>query len=138
MTSKILKVLIVEDSPDRQAIFRNLFKDHAWMMVHTATRAIRLINSYDFDLICLDFDLAGDEQGDWVAKQIPASRNAETKVLVHSMNQPGANQIISLIPHALAIPISKITRDNKTFKRLKEELNRGIDIDWSYVFRRSD
>jgi len=30
--------------------------------------------------------------------------------------------------------ISKITRDNATFKRAREEVWRGLDIDWGYVF----
>lgn len=136
MKSKILRVLIVEDTPERQEILINLYKDHAWVLVHTATRAIRLRNAYDFDLISLDFDLAGAKRGDAVASFILQSRNAKAKVIVHSMNALGAEQISAFLPHAEHAPLSKITKDNRTFKRLRKELSRGVEINWAFVFGR--
>jgi hypothetical protein len=43
--------------------------------VHTARRAIKLLEVYDFDLTFLDCDLSGGEKGDQVASFIPHSRN---------------------------------------------------------------
>lgn len=88
-----LKILIVEDCRDRQKVLKNLFKDQAWVLVNTAQRAIRLIEVYDFDMIALDYDLDGEDKGDKVAGFIKQSRNAHTKVLVHSMNVQGVEQI---------------------------------------------
>ena len=136
MEPKTLRILIVEDTHERQEILRNLFRDHAWILVHTADRAIRLLNAYDFDLISLDFDLAGTKRGDEVAWVIPHSRNSKTKVIIHSMNSPGAERIMALLPHAKHVPISKMIKNNSIFKRLRQELLKGVDIDWAFVFRR--
>ena len=53
-----LRILIVEDTPERQEVLTSLCKEHAWIMVHTAPRALKLLEAYDFDLIFLDYDLA--------------------------------------------------------------------------------
>ncbi len=127
--ARILRILIVEDGPERQEILKKLFKDHAWILVHTAERAKRLLSVYDFDLICLDFDLAGPGHGDDVAAFIAKSRNGKAKVLVHSMNAPGANRILEFLPTAIYIPLSKITKDNKTFKRIRQILLNSDNID---------
>lgn len=131
-----LKILIVENTPERQKVLQNLFKDQAWILVNTAPRAIRLIKVYDFDMIALDYDLDGEEKGDKVAEFIKQSRNANAKVIVHSMNVQGVEQIQQHLPDSTAIPFSKIIRNNQTFKRLREEINKGLNIDWGYVFRR--
>lgn len=136
MEPKTLRILIVEDTSERQEILRNLFRDHAWILVHTADRAIRLLNAYDFDLISLDFDLAGTKRGDEVALAISHSRNTKTKVIIHSMNPLGVERIMALLPHANHVPISKMIKNNSIFKRLRQELLKGVDIDWAFVFRR--
>ena len=95
---------------------------------------MRLLQAYEFDLISLDFDLAGPKRGDEVASFIAHSRNARAKVLVHSMNPVGAKGITKLLPHAEHVPLSKMIKNNRTFKRLRQELSRGPDIDWAFVF----
>jgi len=102
-------------------------------MVHTAARAIRLVNAFDFDLISLDFDLAGPENGDSVARAIRVSRNANTPVLIHSMNAPAAVRLADLLPHAACVPIATIFRSNAEVKRVREALRRGVPNDW-HVF----
>ena len=125
MVSKSHRVLIIEDTPDRQKILQNLYKDHAWILVHTADRAIRLLEAYVFDLISLDFNLAGPRSGDEVASFIARSANAKAKVIVHSTNAVGAKQIIDILPHAVHVPISKIVRDNKTLKGSDRSCQKG-------------
>jgi DNA-binding NtrC family response regulator len=138
MVQMPLKILIVEDSPKRQGILKNLFREHAWIMVNTAKRANTLISVYDFDIISLDYDLDERDKGDVVAEFIKRSRNAKAKVLVHSMNVQGVTNIQMHLPNSIAIPISKITRDNKTFKRFRDSINKDLDIDWGRVFKRSE
>lgn len=135
MAPKALRILIVEDTPERQEILRNLFRDHAWVLVHTTDRAIRLLSVYDFDLISLDFDLAGDKKDDEVASFISRSRNSETKVIVHSMNPQGADKFSRFLPNAVHVPLSKMTKTNRAFKRIREELSKGVGINWAFVFR---
>ncbi len=131
----VLSILIVEDRPARQEVLRRLCKDHAWVMAHTARRALTLLGVYDFDLIFLDYDLAGEGKGEEVAAFL-ARGAAPPQVIVHAMNAPGAARLKELLPRAVIVPFSKITRNNATFKRLREELGRGPDIDWSLIFRR--
>jgi len=135
METKTLRILIVEDTPERQEILQSLFKDHAWVLVHTTDRAIRLLSVYDFDLISLDFDLSGDKKGDEVAAFISCSRNSKTKVIVHSMNPQGAAKISEFLPNAVHVPLSKMTKTNRAFKRIREELSKGVGINWTFVFR---
>jgi CheY-like chemotaxis protein len=131
-----LRVLIVEDSPERQDILCKLFKHHAWMLVHTAERAITLVSAYDFDLISLDYDLATEGTGVDIAQAIIQSRNAETKVIIHSMNSVGAERIARILPTAVIVPISAMVRSNAVFTRLRAELSKGTPIDWSKVLSR--
>ena len=131
----VLKILIVEDTPARQEVLKQLCKDHAWVLVHTAWRAITLIQAYEFDLIFLDYDLAGLEKGDAVAAALAQSPNREAKVIVHAMNAAGAQKIHALLPQADLVPLSKMTKDNTTFKRLRAQLASGADIDWQSIFQ---
>jgi len=128
----ILKILIIEDTVERINILKQLYRKHAWINVNTAERANKLVTHYKFDLISLDFDLAGQQTGDVVAKHITNGINKKTKVVVHSMNPTGRNKIKELIPHAIIFPISAMTKTNELFKSLREELNtNGINFDWS-------
>ena len=132
----LMKVLIIENCPERQRVLRNLFKDHAWILVNTATRAIRLLEAYDFDMIALDYDLDGEEYGDKVAEFIKQSKNSNAKVWIHSMNVQGVELIQKHLPDSVAVPFSKVIRNNRTFTKLRESINRSADIDWAYVFRK--
>ncbi len=134
MVDKILRVLIVEDTPRRQQLLQKVFRDHAWITVHTAARAIRYLSVYDFDLILLDFDLEGKEKGSEIAAFIRQSQNAKAKIIVHSMNFLKAKQITVILPQAVLVPLSKMTKDNRTIKRLRHQLSQGAEIDWNFVF----
>jgi CheY-like chemotaxis protein len=126
----ILRILIVEDTPERQEWLTGLYRDHAWVLVHTAARAVQLVNAYEFDLISLDYNLAGPANGDAVAESIAASRNARTPVLVHSMNPRGARRLAELLPHAQCVPAGSLVRTNAVAKRIRETLRGGVPVDW--------
>src|SRR5689334_4011682 len=70
----MLCVLIVEDTLDRQATLMSLYRDHAWILVHTARRACRMLDAYDFDLVSLDYNLAGPGDGTTIAAHLRGSR----------------------------------------------------------------
>jgi CheY-like chemotaxis protein len=127
---KNLRILIVEDTPERQEWLTGLYREHAWVLVHTAARAVRLVNAYDFDLISLDYNLAGPANGDAVAEAVAASRNALTPVLVHSMNPQGAGRLAELLPHAQCVPAGSLVRTNAVARRIREALRGGVPEDW--------
>ncbi len=134
MKNPVLRILLVEDTPERQKALIHLYKDHAWILANTARRARDLLSAYEFDIVSLDYDLAGPGKGDEVARHLGNSRSAAALVIIHSMNTPGAKKIMKEIPSAVHVPFSKITRDNKTFKKLKAQLKNGTKIDWAVVF----
>jgi len=54
------------------------------------------------------------------------------------MNVQGVKHIQKYLPDSVAVPFSKIIRNNQTFKRLRQSINEGIEIDRAYVFKRND
>jgi len=126
----ILRILIVEDTPERQKWLQQLYREHAWVLVHTAARAVRLVAAYDFDLISLDYNLAGPDTGAVVAQAIASSRNARTPILVHSMNPRGAEDLVARLPHAKCVPVGSLVRTNAVAKRVREALRQGVPQDW--------
>jgi CheY-like chemotaxis protein len=126
-----LRVLIVEDTAERQEILTALFRDHAWVLAPTGARAIRLLQAFDFDLISLDYNLRGELSGVDVAQGILNSRNRNTRVVVHSLNPQGRARIAELLPQAIIYPVSRMVRSNRHFKRLRARLNElGAAFDW--------
>jgi CheY-like chemotaxis protein len=126
----VLRVLVVEDTPERQEWLQQLYREHAWVLVHTAARAVRLVAAYDFDLISLDFNLAGPDNGAVVAEAIATSHNAGTPVLVHSMNPRGVRRLAELLPHAQTVPAGSLVKTNAVAKRVREALRQGVPTDW--------
>lgn len=131
----ILRVLIVEDTPERQKILTELFRDHAWVLVNTAPRAIRLLKVYEFDVVSLDFNIDGNLLGLDIARHIQ-NAGIQPRVVIHSMNPQGRKQILAVLPEAMEFPVSSMVKTNKRFKSLREELKKGKDFDWSPAIRK--
>ena len=131
-----MRILILEDTPERQEILKQLYRDHAWVLVHTAQRAIRLLEAFEFDLVSLDYDLAGEVTGDEVARHISDGTNRHVRVVVHSMNPLGRNRIREFLPGATVLPVASMTKTNKRFRRLREALDQGPAFDWSFALTR--
>ncbi len=126
-----LRVLIVEDTEERQNTLTSLYRSHAWVLAHTGRRAITLLNAYQFDVISLDYNLRGPLTGADVARAIAGSRNKDARVVIHSMNPRGASQIAGVLPQAAHFPLSKMVRSNQSFKRLREKIDElGAAHDW--------
>jgi CheY-like chemotaxis protein len=129
--ARVLRVLIVEDTEERQEILLALYRAHAWILAPTGQRAITLLNAYDFDIISLDYNLRGELTGAEVAQAIAASRNRSTRVVIHSLNPQGAAQIAEILPHAILYPVAKMARTNALFKRLRHQIDTlGAEFDW--------
>ena len=127
----IFRVLLVEDTKDRQQILTSLYKKHAWILVNTGERAVTLLNAYNFDLVSLDYNLGGQLNGADVAKVLKCSRNKNVRVIVHSLNPRGAKIIASILPDAIIYPVAKMVRSNKLFKHLRSKIDQlGQDYDW--------
>jgi CheY-like chemotaxis protein len=127
-----LRILIIEDTEERQKILTSLYRSHAWILVNTGPRAITLLKAYDFDIISLDYNLRGDFNGADVAQVRKCSRNKNARIVVHSLNPKGVEQISKILPDAIAYPVSKMVRSNQAFKRLRSKIDElGADYDWT-------
>lgn len=126
-----LRVLIVEDTEERQQILTSLYRAHAWILVYTGRRALSLLDAYDFDIISLDYNLRGDLTGADVSRAISCSRNKDARIVIHSMNVKGAGQIAKILPQAVHFPVSKMARSNQAFKHLRNKIDElGAAYDW--------
>ena len=104
-----LKILILEDSPERIRIFKEkLSKKHDIYFFNQVEEAKRAIESQGpFDVIFLDHDLDhqiyvdSDEEntGYQLAKYI-ANKNISAKVIIHTMNTIGADRMLEVLPDA--------------------------------------
>lgn len=131
-SSNFLRVLLVEDTEERQQILTSLYKKHAWILVNTGERAIKLINAYDFDIVSLDYNLGGQLNGADVAKVLKSSRNKNARTIIHSLNPRGAKVMASILPDAIVYPVAKMVRSNKLFKYLRNQINElGCTYDWT-------
>lgn len=114
----MLKILIIEDSPDRLDFFRHLYRFQNSDIAKNATSAIRLIADNNYDLIHLDYDLDAGSTGLEVAQYVYAS-NIKSLVIVHSENSQGVEEILKTLSHAIYIPFSFLNSNNKLSNQLK-------------------
>lgn len=128
-----MRILILEDTRARQEILQRLYRDHAWVLVHTAARALTLLRAFDFDVVSLDYNLAGEATGDEVARCIASGSCGRPRVVVHSMNPQGRERIRVLLPAATVVPVSAMIKTNRRFKRLRQALGAGPCFDWSFA-----
>ena len=127
-----LRVLLIEDTPDRQRILTSLYRAQAWILVNTGQRAITLLNAYDFDIISIDYNLRGEVNGLEVAQALKCSRNKNARIIVHSLNPKGVKSILEILPDAIPYPVSKMVRSNKTFKYLRGKIDElGAAYNWT-------
>lgn len=131
-SQNFLRVLIVEDTKERQQILTSLYKKHAWVLVNTGERAVKLLDAYNFDIVSLDYNLGGQLNGADVAQFLKYSQHKNVRVIIHSLNPRGANTISSILPNAIVYPVAKIVRSNKVFKHLKSKIDElGHAYDWT-------
>jgi len=100
-----MKILVVEDSEERNSLFREWLKGHDFMIALDAPTGIRYLQAYEYDVIFLDHDL-GDRSnvdsedintGYQVAKLIPNSINKNAQVIIHSMNPIGSGNMLKVL-----------------------------------------
>ncbi|MGB3695590.1 MAG: cyclic-phosphate processing receiver domain-containing protein [Spirulinaceae cyanobacterium] len=128
----LLRVLLIEDTQERQKILTSLYRNHAWILVKTGHRAIKLINAYDFDIISIDYNIGGELNGADVALALKDSRNRNSRMIVHSLNPKGAKSILTILPQAIYYPVSKMVRSNQKFKYLRQKIEElGVDYNWT-------
>ena len=103
-----MKILVVEDSDKRIEWFLHEFSDHEVTIAKNVLEGKKRVIASKYDLIFLDHDLGEkvfmssqeENTGYQVAKAIRESINSHTRVVIHSWNLAGANNISSILRHA--------------------------------------
>lgn len=96
-----MKILILEDSPERIFEFKKRLIGHDVIFTKDTKECIKLLKTQKWDLICLDHDLGdvfeqpGEGNGYEVAKWIADHKSyAPRKILIHTMNNVGASAMM--------------------------------------------
>lgn len=120
-----MKILIVEDDESRIKKFKQELVGHDVTIVTTSAEAIEYLaanageESSKFDLMFLDHDLGGEQMvesngstdtgwkvANFLLKQPIVMCPAH--VIIHSMNPAGADNIRSILHHAVCIPFCRL------------------------------
>lgn len=132
MSPPTWRVLLVEDTAERQQILTQLYRAHAWILVATGPRAITMLRAYRFDIVSLDFNLRGELDGADVARALRDGDNAGARVVIHSLNPRGAAQLAELLPAAVTYQVSRMARTHAHLKRLRARIDElGPAYDWT-------
>jgi len=94
-----MRILILEDDPERQIRFRRKMIGHYVIITEFADCAIRLLQEENWDLLCLDHDLGGKvlvdsstelNTGHAVAKWLEEHPDRQPEqIILHSLNPAG-------------------------------------------------
>ena len=97
-----MRILVVEDDPERHAFFLRELGEHDVCICQNAFKGSNAITKSKFDMIFLDHDLGGrvfvnsddENTGYQVALKVKGSPNEGAEFIVHSMNVVGAENIV--------------------------------------------
>lgn len=102
-----MRVLFLDDDPNRRRIAREYFAGHDLSEAETAQQAIHMLKKYSpYDLVHLDHDLGGDvfapsnEVSGFHVAQFIVGMEADKlpkRVVVHSYNPGGANKMLWML-----------------------------------------
>lgn len=109
-----MKILILEDNLERQEQFRKNLVGHNIEITDSSKTAIEKLSSEKWQLLFLDHDLgnqvyvpSGENTGFEVAEFLKFNnQHMPQNIIVHSLNVPGSQNIIGVLPNAIHIPFA--------------------------------
>lgn len=103
-----LLIFILEDSPLRIKKFLNFFNpnDFKVILAHNYDEGVKLFPLYKkYCLVLLDHDLGENSKSGFdFVKHHKDLLLKQPRIIIHSLNFPGAQNIINVIPHAIYMP----------------------------------
>jgi CheY-like chemotaxis protein len=108
-----MRILVLDDDKGRLSLFKQKLIGHVVDCVETAPEAImRLSEGALWDIVFLDHDLAdtqmvasgpgtGWEVAKWLSEHLDRK---PAQIVIHSFNEPGAKNMLSLLPGAIYVP----------------------------------
>lgn len=112
-----MRIFVLEDNFERQKIFRDKLKNHEMVLFDNAIDAIDFLkNDIDFDIMYLDHDLGNEvyvdikekNTGSEVARFL-SDKEVRAKIVIHSYNAIGAQNMMNYLFDAIYIPFSPST-----------------------------
>lgn len=111
-----MRVFILEDDPNRMKKFIRELSCNQIDHVETVEAGKELVQQNKYDLLLLDHDLGGEQMVDsseentgyQLAKFIPKTQNKDTPCITHTCNPAGADNILSVLPHAVKVPFPRL------------------------------
>lgn len=114
-------ILIVEDDLERSNFFADIFSDNKIEFASNAQKAIEKLDNSSYDLICLDYDLGLQTNGNEVCKHIiDNGLSPNAKILIHSMNEEKKHDMIKTLGQR-DIEICSFGNIIKDFKQRSED-----------------
>ena len=109
-----MKILVLEDNMERQEQFRKNLVGHDVTITDSTKIAIENLLLEKWHILFLDHDLgdlahvpSGENTGYEVAKFLETNKQyMPQNIIVHSLNEPGAKNIIAALPNAIHIPFA--------------------------------
>jgi CheY-like chemotaxis protein len=116
-----MKILVLDNEKARLKLFKQKLIGNVVDCAKTAAEAIELLKNNDYDLVSLDHDLTGQvfqpsgpgtgfEVAQWLVEHIDRKPK---RIIIHSFNIAGAQNILAILPEAEYIPGSWLL--NKIF-----------------------
>lgn len=131
-SSKILKILVIEDNDSRAQFIANKLKPHEVNVLKDPVSSVEALRSVKYDLVFLDYDLTTSPAsrliekgtGIYIAKRLSETINKFTPVVVHSMNIKAAKYMVGLMENAVVFPFAQLRFEldagdtNKLFRKI--------------------
>jgi len=107
-----LRILILEDSEERIARFKNALSGDDVTVCGAVAAAIGELYDRAFDYIFLDYDLGdGNRNGAELALYLSENLHDGEQVIIHSMNPIGQDEMKALLPFARVVPFSVLIEE---------------------------
>ncbi len=112
-----MRIFILEDNSRRVVKFRRELIGNIVDHAETLDVGRKMIHENEYDLIFLDHDLGGKEMVDSVDEDTgyhlalfiaDDDANRDTLCVVHSCNPAGADNIVTILPHAVKVPFPSL------------------------------
>jgi len=109
-----MRILILEDDPERQQCFQRNLVGHDVIITDKAKTAIQLLSDQEWGLLCLDHDLGGQvyvKSGEGTGYEVAVwleehPDRQPPQIILHSLNPAGRENMKRCLPGAIDLPFA--------------------------------
>ena len=112
------RVLLVEDDHSRKQFFLDKLSRSIIDLASDADKATEFLRKNEYDFILFDYDLGSGQKSETTVRyMIDKNRSPNAKVLIHSMNQDGADKLKVMLHDERPYEIVKFSDIHKYYMR---------------------